>query len=113
MEHASNHNWKRRKGFFFVFAIAAFFGITALVMFLWNATLPGLFNTPTINYWQAMLIFILSKILFGGFRFGGCHGHHHPFEHPKFGDKFLNMSDEEKQAFKQEWKSRCHFKGKE
>jgi hypothetical protein len=113
MEHSSNHNCKGRKGFFFLFAIAALFAISAVVMFLWNATLPGIFNIPAINYWQAMLIFFLSKILFGGFRFGRNYGHHQFFEQSKMREKFLNMSEEEKQAFKQEWKSRCHLKGKE
>jgi len=50
-------------------------GLTLLVayffMLLWNWLIPGLFNVPTIGYWQAMGLLVLAKIIFG---FGGGKG---------------------------------------
>lgn len=42
------------------------------LMWLWNWLMPGLFDLPLLNYWQAVGIFVLAKILFGG---SGHHGH--------------------------------------
>ncbi|WP_265957604.1 hypothetical protein [Galbibacter sp. EGI 63066] len=49
-------------------ALAILFGY--VVMWLWNWLMPELFGLTTINYWQAVGIFILFKFLFGG----GCGG---------------------------------------
>ena len=40
-----------------------------VVQGLWNWLTPALFGWKTISYWQAVALIILSKILFGGFRF--------------------------------------------
>ncbi len=37
-----------------------------IVMLLWNATLPNLFNFPAINFWQAAGLKFLCGILFVG-----------------------------------------------
>jgi len=39
-----------------------------VVMRLWNWLMPVLFGWHSINFWQAVGILVLSKILFGGFR---------------------------------------------
>jgi hypothetical protein len=36
-------------------------------MWLWNWLMPLIFGLPTLTYWQAVGLFILSKILLGGF----------------------------------------------
>lgn len=84
-------------------AILAFGGV---VMLLWNAILPGLLKLPLIGYWQAVGLLILCKILFGGMRPGGGRK---PFGGPPqfIKSKFMQMSDEEKQAFKEEFRKRC------
>ncbi len=44
--------------------------VTALgfgVMLLWNWLVPELFHGPVITFWQALGLFILCKLLFGGF----------------------------------------------
>jgi len=38
-----------------------------VVMWLWNWLMPLIFNLPTLTYWQAAGVFILAKIIFGGF----------------------------------------------
>ena len=47
------------------FALAILFGF--VLMWLWNWLMPMIFNLQEITYWQAVGIFILAKLLFGGF----------------------------------------------
>ena len=55
-------------------------GLGWLVEYLWNHTLAVMFKLPAITYWQAVGLFILGKLLFGGF--AGHHGgHHHEYGH--------------------------------
>src|SRR5690606_26440336 len=44
-----------------------------LLMWLWNWLMPDLFGLSTITYWQALRIFVLSKLL-SGFGGGGKKG---------------------------------------
>jgi hypothetical protein len=47
-----------------------------VVMLLWNAVVPALFRGPVLQYWQAVALLLLSRLLFGGLRGrGGWHGH--------------------------------------
>lgn len=102
---------RSRRCFLIPVVLIGLFAISALVMFLWNAILPAVSTLATITYWQAMGIFLLSRILFGGCRMGfrkhhrGIHQHlehHAPFRH-----RFMEMSDEERQQFKNQFKQRC------
>ena len=36
-------------------------------MYLWNWLMPDIFGLTTVNYWQAVGILVMAKILFGGF----------------------------------------------
>jgi hypothetical protein len=72
---------------FGLLGVAAVFGFTFVVMWLWNWLVPELFHGPVIGYWQTLGLLILSKILFSGI--GGGHGDKssHPRkyrEHPDF-----------------------------
>lgn len=61
---------KARTGFkyagFGVLGVAAVFGFTLVVMWLWNWLVPEVFNGPALTYWQTLGLLILSKILFSG-----------------------------------------------
>ena len=37
-------------------------------MWLWNQLMPAIFGLHAINFWQALGMLVLCKILFGGFR---------------------------------------------
>jgi hypothetical protein len=106
-----NHTFNRgRRIFFFILLAPVFFAVIgALVMLLWNAILPAVIHVGTINFWQALGILILSKILFSGFRHGypGRHMHPHSKLH-HLREKWESMTDEEKAKYKEEWKSCCH-----
>ncbi len=50
-------------GIIAVTALAVLFGF--VVMWLWNALMPAIFNLPAIGYWQAVGLVVLSHIFFG------------------------------------------------
>lgn len=67
------HN-KKRKILCLVFIIPLMIlALGGVVMFLWNMILPEVLGVQEVNFWQALGILILSKILFGGIhnRIGG------------------------------------------
>jgi Ca2+/H+ antiporter, TMEM165/GDT1 family len=86
-------------------AILAFGFVT---MTLWNSILVAVLGVKAITFVQALGILILSKILFGGFKGrGGCHGGRGMMWKQKMQEKYANMTPEEREKFKAEWKSRC------
>lgn len=68
-------------------------------MHLWNILLPEILNVGSINFWQAMGIFILCKILFG-FGKGG------KMSSPWMRNKCKSMTIEDREKFKEEMKAR-------
>ncbi len=96
---------RRKKRFaIFGFIIFAVFGLAFVVMYLWNFAISPTFEINEISYWQAMAILVLSKILFGGFRGRGRSG---PPWRRKWKRKWDNMSSEDRQKFRAEWRKRC------
>lgn len=83
-------------------ALMVIVGIAALgwvIMLLWNWLMPDLFaGAQPIGYWQALGIFLLSKILFGG-----CHGHGRWKERRQHWE---SLSPEEREQIKGRFKSR-------
>jgi hypothetical protein len=92
-----------KKPFFILIPITIFFAIGAVVMALWNLLIPDIFGLPPLHYWQALGLFLLSRILFGNFGFGNKK----PFMNNRLKEKMMNMSEEERQQFKTEWEKRC------
>ena len=91
---------------FIPIAVLAFLSlISFVVMHLWNFLLPEILHVNTIDFWQAMGLFILCKILFG---FGGGGGKMGPpWGKARMAERFKNMTPEEKEKFKnkmQRWK---------
>ena len=107
MERPIRNNRRRKP--FALFIIAGIFILGAVVMLLWNAILPDVLGVAALNYWQALGLLALSRILFGGFKFGP-RGNHRGFGNPRFKERFMNMSREERVNFKNEWKERCRMR---
>lgn len=55
-------------GIIAITGLAILFGF--IIMWLWNWLMPEIFGLTTLNYWQAVGVFILFKILLGGCNFG-------------------------------------------
>jgi hypothetical protein len=102
--------WIRKVVGFICLAVVGVLVFSGIVMSLWNALLPELFHFPVISFWQALGLLILSKLLFGGFRGGGPRGGRWK---DKMKQRWMNMTPEEKEKFKQDWGRRCRpsFRG--
>ena len=76
-------------------------GFSAIVMVLWNLLIPQLFGVKFINFWQALGIFALTRILFGHFG-GGRPGERSGNDlrgNNQIREKWLEMTDEERKDF--------------
>jgi hypothetical protein len=88
--------------------VAGFFLTGLAVQILWNWLVPTLFSGPVIQYYQALGLLILSRILFKGFFWnwgGGCgcgRGSHKAWR-----EKWSNMSEEDREKFKQKMREKC------
>ncbi len=87
-----------------VLAVVAVGGLGWLVMTLWNMVLVPAAHFGVINFWQGLGLFLLSRILFGGFRGGHWKGGHRGHQ---MKEKWAGMSDDERQKFREEWGRRC------
>jgi hypothetical protein len=62
----------RRKLLFIPLVLAAIGALAAIVMVLWNWVMPGLTaggaQIAQLDYWHALGLLVLCRILFGGFR---------------------------------------------
>ena len=96
--------WIRKVAGFICLAVVGVLVFSGIVMLLWNALLPQLFHFPVISFWQALGLLILTKLLFGGFRGGGPRGGRWK---DKMKQRWMNMTPEEKEKFKQDWGRRC------
>lgn len=76
----------------------------AVVMKLWNWLTPTLFGWHPISFWQALGIFVLSKILFGGFR--GRPGWN-PYWRHRMMERWEQLTPEEREKFRQGMRGRC------
>lgn len=83
-----------------VVLFVALFGL--VVMSLWNWLMPGLFGLKPIGYWQGLGLFILCKILFGGFRGPGGGGR---WRH-RMRERWERMTPEEREKFRQGLRNR-------
>ena len=93
---------------FLLFIFAFLVPLGFIVMALWNNILAVVVHVPLINFWQALGLFALSRILFGGFPGKpGWAGHgRRRKEMEEMRNKWFHLSPEEKNQFKQDWKNR-------
>lgn len=91
------------------FGLLAVVGIGALggvVMGLWNWLLPDIVaGVARIDYWQALGLLLLSRILFGGLR-GGCASHWRE-RRAQWHKLTPEERDELKGRFSHRWSSCC------
>lgn len=79
-------------------------GFSAILMLLWNWLIPTIFGWSVINFWQALGLLALCRLLFGNFRVGHGRrhwemrrgmGHHRNHLH----EKWLKMTPEQRKEF--------------
>lgn len=97
--------WKKGIGIVAIVAIAGGV-IGGAVMLLWNWLVPPVFGLETITFWQALGLFVLGRILFGGLRgFGHRHRHHRH----RFHDRWSRMTPQERETFSRGLRNNCRW----
>ena len=102
-------SWWIRGLKFALFGVLAIGLVGAAVMLLWNALLPALFGLPLIGFWQALGLLVLSRILVGGLRGRGSHGHWRG----RMMARWEQISEEERERFRAGMGRRCGGRGSE
>ena len=101
--------WAARGAAFLVVMLAVFAALSFVVMSLWNSLAPPLFRGPQIEYWQAVGLLLLSRILFGGLRGRGWNGH---WRERMWRERWANLTPEERERLREKMETRCgHHRG--
>jgi len=85
-----------------------------VIMLLWNAIVPGLFDMPEISFWKAVGLFILARIFFGGiWRSGMLFPDERRYRHGSYREsplykEWTNMTPEQRQEYMD--RKREHFR---
>ena len=102
------HN-KNKMWWMIIFIPLFLAGYTFLVMSLWNWLMPDLVGAAELDFWKALGLIALVKLLFG---FGGGGWKQkwgkkkHHWKH-RMKERFEQMTPEEREAFKEKWRDRC------
>ena len=98
---------------FIVGFIVAAVAFSAVTMLLWNALMPGIFGIASINFWQALGLLVLGRILFsgiGGGNFMHPHGMMDDGRKNFFREKWMRMTpDERRDFFRNHHRGMKHF----
>lgn len=97
-------HWLRRALKFVVLLTVVLSVLGFVVMSLWNWLIPTLFAGPKLNFWQALGLLLLSRILVGGLR--GGHMHHGYWRH-RLRERWERMTPEERKNFRHRLHHHC------
>jgi hypothetical protein len=86
---------------FVVLGVAVF---SFVVMSLWNWLVPAVIGWKTIDFWQALGLLVLARILFGGWRGRFGHGGHW---RGRMAERWARMTPEEREKFREGMRARC------
>jgi hypothetical protein len=82
----------------FILVAVPLFGY--VTMHLWNWLMPQLFRLPAVTFWQALGLIVLTRILFGGFKWRS-----------RMRGNWINrrekLTPEEREAFARAMRDRC------
>lgn len=103
-----NRKFSKGKKFIFFLPVVALIATSLgfVVMYLWNWILPEVTHAGRLNFWQAIGLLVLCRILFGNFNKGGGGGGFREKAH-NMRAKWHSMNEEERAKFKEEYKRRC------
>jgi hypothetical protein len=96
-DETMKHHWVLRTLKVLLIVVVAGAVLGFVIMHLWNWLMPSLFGLNVITFWQALGLFVLGKLLFGGF-------HRHHGGRPRWGrqmrERWDQMSTEERERFR-------------
>jgi len=103
-----SRHWMRRGFKFALVAVVAVAALGFVVMSLWNWLVPALFGGAAIGFWQALGLFVLARLLVGGFRGrGGYRGHWRQ----RMAERWEQMTPEEREKLREGMRGRCGGRG--
>lgn len=92
---------RHRRHFLIPLAILAFVGILGFAVYLlWNHVLVQVTGVQNVSYWQALGLFVLAKILFGGWP--GVRG----WRERIMAKRWASMDPEQREHFREEMRRR-------
>lgn len=99
---------------FLLIAVVTLLVFGGVVMLLWNAVLPAVLHVTPLTYRQAVLLLALCRILFGNFnRYNPSGSRGFNADKKKaWREKLMRMTPEERERFREQWKSRCRQQNK-
>jgi hypothetical protein len=89
---------------FILFGFVAALGLSLGAMSLWNWLMPALFGLRLINFWQALGLLVLSRLLLGGFIGPFRRGMHW---RGRMMERWAQMTPEEREKFRAGMQGRC------
>jgi hypothetical protein len=106
--------WIRRSvrlgivGLLFAIVMAAVIGgMSEGVHELWNWLMPPIFKLPSIGFWQAAGLLVLSWILFGGFGWLGRGPRGPLLSRRRMRERWAEMTPEQRATFRETLRGRC------
>jgi hypothetical protein len=97
-------NWIVRGALVALVVALALVVFSWVVMSLWNWLIPGIIGWKAIDFWQALGLLVLSRILFGGFRGRFGYGMHW---RARMAERWQRMTPEEREKFRAGMHGRC------
>jgi hypothetical protein len=97
--------WVAKGMVIFLLVIVVMAALGVVVMLLWNSLVPPLFHGPPLQYWQAVGLLILSRILFGGL--SGRGGRHRHWRQRMWRERWEEMTPEERARLRERYMSHC------
>jgi hypothetical protein len=101
--------WIARGLKFAFFAALAVTAVSFVVMALWNWLVPAITGWRTIDFWQALGLLVLSRLLFG-LRMGFGWGHRGRWR-ARMAERWQSMTPEEREKFREGMRARCGHRG--
>jgi len=99
--------WIGRAAKFVVLVALAITGFGWLVMSLWNALIPAIFQGPVITFWQAIGLLVLTRLLFAGFRPWSSYRQHRRHWQKRWEAKMASLTPEEREKIRLAYEKRC------
>jgi hypothetical protein len=98
-----------------ILGLAAIAGFSAVVMLLWNWLVPSIFGLAVINFWQALGLLALARLLFSGFGSKMAFGRHGRqgggFGKNPIRERWEKMTPEERKEFVKKRRFGHDFRG--
>lgn len=95
----------------FVLGVLGLLALGGVIMLLWNWLVPHLFSGRQITFWQALGLFLLARVLFGGWAGGRCRNGCGAGWKNRSYEKLSKMSPEERERFKRRMSEKWCYGG--